>query len=121
MTLPRFLKSLKYSVRGLKFVFNSERNFRIQTTVGLVVMFLAFYLPLQSWQRAVLVLQIFLVLAMEVVNTALEYFSDLLKPRLHSYVYIIKDLMATAVLLTAVSSIIIGLIIFYPFLEKFFS
>jgi undecaprenol kinase len=54
------------------------------------------------------------VLAMELLNTALEYFTDLLKPRLHHYVLVIKDTMAAAVLITSLGALIIGLIIFIP-------
>jgi diacylglycerol kinase len=57
---------------------------------------------------------------MELLNTALEYFTDLLKPRLHHYVSLIKDIMAAAVLLTALGSAVIGLIIFLPHFIKLF-
>ena len=57
---------------------------------------------------------------MEILNTALEYFTDLLKPRLHSYVYTIKDLMSAAVLVSSLGAVTVGLIIFIPYLVDFF-
>lgn len=64
------------------------------------------------------ILLVVAVLAMELLNTALEYFADLLKPRLNHYVLVVKDVMAAAVLVTAMGALTIGLIIFLPhFLE----
>ena len=55
---------------------------------------------------------------MEILNTVLEYLIDLLKPRLHHYVHVIKDVMAGAVLLTALIALAVGVVIFYPYLVK---
>ena len=62
-----------------------------------------------------MIILIMAVLVMEILNTTFEYLSDLLKPRLHHYVRTIKDIMAGAVLLTAVGSAVIGLMIFLPY------
>ena len=118
--LKRFFKSLKYSFRGLKFAFTSEQNFRIQTAVAILVIVGMILLPLKVLEIVVILIMIILVLIMEILNTALEYFTDLLKPRLHSYVYTIKDLMSAAVLVSSLGALIIGLIIFFPYLlDKF--
>ena len=60
-----------------------------------------------------------MVLTMELLNTALEYFTDLLKPRLHQYVESIKDIMAGAVFLTSACAIVVGLLIFVPYFLHF--
>ncbi|RMD51605.1 diacylglycerol kinase, partial [Candidatus Parcubacteria bacterium] len=46
--------------------------------------------------------------------------SDGLKPRLHPLVKEIKDIMAGAVLITAIVAALIGLIIFWPYIEAIF-
>jgi diacylglycerol kinase len=51
---------------------------------------------------------------MELLNTALEYFTDLLKPRLNHYVKLVKETMAAAVLVTALTAVVVGLMIFIP-------
>ena len=117
--LKRFLKSLKYSLRGLKYALISEQNFRIQIITAIVVIVGMIYFPLQALEIVVILIMIILVLTMEILNTALEYFTDLLKPRLHSYVYTIKDLMAAAVLLSSIGAFIVGLIIFLPYILDF--
>ena len=59
-------------------------------------------------------LAIFLVLAMEVVNTAIEKLVDFVSPAYHEMAGMVKDLSAAAVLLTAVGAVIAGTIIFLP-------
>lgn len=110
----RFIKSFADAGRGLKFVFKSEQNFRLQVAVGILVLAAAVLFSLRVWETILLILLILLVLLIEILNTAIEYFSDLLKPRLHHYVYVIKDMMAGAVLLTSSVALIVGVIIFLP-------
>ena len=120
MSLRRLLKSFADAVRGLRYVFRSEQNFRIQALLGLLVLMAAFYFPLRSWEVVLIVLLTLLVLLVEILNTAFEYFNDLLKPRLHHYVRTVKDIMAGAVLLTSAVALVVGAIIFYPYLENLF-
>ncbi len=120
MSLRRLLNSFVDAARGLKHVFKSEQNFRIQALIGFLVLMAAAYFPLPTWEVIVLTLLVLLVLLVEILNTVFEYFSDLLKPRLHHYVGVIKDVMAGAVLLTSVVAVVVGTIIFYPYLEKLF-
>lgn len=117
MSLRRLLNSFIDAARGLKHVFKSEQNFRIQVLFGILVLGAAFYFPLRNWEVIVLVLLVLLVLLVEILNTVFEYFSDLLKPRLHHYVGVIKDVMAGAVLLTSVVALVVGVMIFYPYLK----
>lgn len=118
MSLHRLLKSFADAFRGLKHVFKSEQNFRMQVLLGLFVFVAAAYFPLRSWEVILLILLVLLVLLVEILNTAFENFSDLLKPRLHHYVGVVKDIMAGAVLLTSLVALIVGTIIFYPHLEN---
>lgn len=120
ISLKRFFKSFVDALRGLKFVFKSEQNFRVQVLLGILVMIAAFYFPLRNLERIALMMLVLLVLLVEILNTAFEYFSDLLKPRLHHYVHIIKDLMAGAVLLTSLVAAIVGLIILLPYFINLF-
>lgn len=116
MRLGRLTKSFRDASRGLKRVFQSEQNFRLQLVAGAVALGAGAYLHLRSWEMVVIILLSGWVLTIELLNTAFEYFSDLLKPRLHHYVGVLKDVMAAAVLVSSISSLIIGLIIFLPYL-----
>lgn len=120
MSGKRLFDSFRDAGRGLKHVFVNEQNFRIQIVMSVVVLILAFYFPLRTWELILVILLILLVLIMEILNTALEKFNDLLKPRLHHYVRVTKDIMAGGVFLTSMVALIIGLIIFIPHLVDLF-
>ena len=111
-----FFNSVHSALGGIVYVFKSERNFRIQLFFAILIICLAIYFPLTHNERLIILVSIFAVLVMEMCNTAVEKFSDLLKPRLNSYVKDIKNIMAGAVLLTSLLSAIIGLYIFIPYL-----
>ena len=55
-----------------------------------------------------------MVLIAEMVNTALESMTDLIEEKYHVKAKIAKDVSAGMVLVSAISSLIVGLIIFVP-------
>ena len=112
--LKRLSKSIADAGRGIVYTFKNEQNFRIQIGCAIIVLILANYFSVRSWQLILLILLILLVLVMELLNTAVEKFADLLVPRLHHYIEVVKNIMAAAVLLTSIGAALIGIIIFYP-------
>lgn len=114
MSVKSLFNSFSSAFAGLKHTFKHEQNFRLQFLIALIVLTVTFIFPLKIWEVILVILLLTSVLVMELLNTALEYFADLLKPRLHHYVLIIKDIMAAAVLITSLGALIIGLIIFLP-------
>lgn len=113
-------QSFRAAFRGLLRAFKGERTFRVMVTFALIVLILVSILPLTSAERLMLLLVTGLVLVLELLNTMVERFIDLLKPRLSTYVRDVKDLMAAAVLVAAVFAAMIGLIIFVPYVSLFF-
>jgi len=118
--LGRLLKSYSYAVRGLFKTFREEQNLKIQIIASLVVLILGIYFSISRIEWAILTLVICLVLTAEITNSAIERITDVLKPRINTYVKEIKDIMAAAVLLSSIAAIIVGVIIFFPYLYKMF-
>ncbi len=116
--LKAFIKSMRYAFRGLRLLFSREQNFRIEVFVGLAVIALTIALPLDIWEKILLILMVSAVLVLEILNTIFERISDILKPRLHPVVKEIKDMMAAAVLITSITAAVIGLIIFWTFIKE---
>lgn len=114
--IERFVKSLRHALSGLRYTFKHESNFRIQLIVGLIVFILMFYLPTRILEKAILILVIMIVLILELINTIFERLSDILQPRIHFYIEKVKDIMAAAVLVGSISAVVVGLIIFLPYL-----
>ena len=110
----RFMKSLRYAFRGLRNVARHEHSFRLQLLGLIVIVVCLFVLELAVWEQIMLILLSAAVLIMEVLNSIVERITDGLKPRLSPMVKEVKDMMAGAVLLTALASTIIGLMILIP-------
>jgi len=110
------LKIFKYAITGLRSVFTSQRNFRIHIIVAIIVAVAGVFADLSRIEWCIIVLVIFLVLAMEAVNTAIEKLVDLVSPGYLETAGIIKDIAAGAVLLMAIAAVLTGLIIFVPHL-----
>lgn len=119
MNIKRLRASFKDAIRGIVIVFKNEQNFRLQLAVAAVVFFFMWFFPLSKGERIVVMLLIFLVLALELINSAVERVTDILKPRLSYQVEGAKDIMAAVVFFSSLCSIIIGLMIFWPYLVDF--
>ena len=111
-TQNSLFKSFDYAFKGIKYVLNNERNFKIHTIISLVVLTLALYFNCNLIEFALLVIVISIVLITEMINSAIEYTWDKLEPNHHPVVGMIKDVMAGVVLIASFSAIIVGLIIF---------
>lgn len=116
LSLKQLSHSLKYAFKGFRFVFVHEQNFRIQILVALLVVIAMLYFRITGIHAVMLIFSIVSVLVLEVINSIFEHLVDLLKPRLHYVVGEIKNMMAAAVLLASVSAVIVGVIIFWPYL-----
>ncbi len=119
--LQQTIRSFGYAGRGLWYVIKRERTFQIHIVAAIIVIILMSVFPLSRWERIVVTLLITLVFVLEIVNTAVEKIIDVLKPRIHFYVQIVKDLMAAAVLVVSIAALIIGIIIFWPHLASLFA
>ena len=114
----RFRHSFAHAARGLAYVVRQEKNFQNELVVAILVIMAMLYLQVTRAEMIVLSMVIALVLIMEILNTIMERVVDILKPRIHPYARVIKDLMAASVLLSAILALIIGFIIFIPYIIK---
>ena len=92
----------------------TQRNARIHISIALVVVILGLWLGLSYAQWAIIVLTIGLVLAAEAFNTVAEAAVDLATAEYHPLAKIAKDVAAGAVLMVAITAVIVGLLILGP-------
>ncbi len=118
-SIPRFFRSVRHATRGVLSVYRTEQNFRIQCVGALVANTLAIVLPLTWDQRLIILIVSASVLVLELVNSAVERLLDLLKPRLNEYAGEVKDVMAGAVLVASLCSVVVGVCIFWPYMLTF--
>jgi diacylglycerol kinase (ATP) len=106
---PTLLISFKYAWSGVRYAFITQRNFRIHTLIGTLVVSLGVFLQLKPVEIAVIGLTSGLVMAMELLNTAIESVVDLtVKQSYHDLAKIAKDCAAGAVLVSAMASVLVA-------------
>lgn len=118
--MKKFLAAFTYALAGIGYVIHKERNFKIQFFVALLVIAAAFWLHVNTYEWALLILCMVMVLALEMMNSAIEKVCNLLHPEKHPQIKIIKDVAAGAVLIAAIGAAIIGIIILLPKLLLYF-
>ncbi|HMI01384.1 MAG TPA: diacylglycerol kinase family protein [Pedobacter sp.] len=112
--MNKFLKSFGYSFSGIAYAFKMEWNFRFHL-IALLLVILAgwfFELSLNDWLWISAAGGI--VITAELFNTAIEVLVDLVSPEIHPKAKIVKDVASAAVLVSAITAFVIGLIIFIP-------
>ena len=113
------LHSFAAALRGLLTSVRSEANFQLELVLAIIATALGTWLHLAAVEWAILVLAMGGVLAAELFNTAIEQLADVQKPRLDPVVKIVKDVAAAAVLVTSLTALIIGIVLFAPRLVHF--
>ena len=107
-------QSFRHAFRGWWYVVRTQRNAWLHALVTTLVVLLAAWLGLPARNWAVLLLTIAMVWTAEFINTALEAVVDLASPQHHPLAKVGKDVGAAAVLIAALTSILVGLLILGP-------
>jgi diacylglycerol kinase (ATP) len=103
---PSLLTSFKYAWAGVSYAFQTQRNFRVHVVVGALAISLSVFLQLKAVEMAVIGLTVGAVLAMELLNTAIESVVDLtVKQNYHELAKIAKDCAAAAVLISSFAAV----------------
>jgi diacylglycerol kinase (ATP) len=107
-------RAFKYAFAGWWYVIRTQRNAWIHAVVSVLVIWVCLWLRLPALDWAVIILAIALVWTAEFINTALEAVVDLSSPHQHYLAQVGKDVGAAAVLISAATSAIIGLLVIGP-------
>lgn len=118
MSKRGLIRSFGYAFSGIACAFACGRNMKIHGAAALIVMAAGWLVHVTPLEWAILSLTVFMVLAAETVNTAIEKAVDLVTSDFHPLARQAKNLAAGAVLLTAVNSIIVAFFIFRPYLLR---
>lgn len=114
LSIKRLRKSFGYAFKGIDDVIEHEPNMKIHVVVAILVVIMAFILKVSVIEWIILVLLIGAVLAAETINTTIENLVDMYTKEYDEKAKIVKDTAAGTVLILAITSAIIGLIIFVP-------
>ncbi|MBI4599554.1 diacylglycerol kinase family protein [Candidatus Uhrbacteria bacterium] len=113
--------SFLHAFRGFAIAFREEKNIKTHAIAGCIALGAALLLSFTPLELAFVVIVISLVIASELLNSALERFSDIVKPRVSGYVERVKDIMAACVLVLSANAVLVGLLLYIPkIIARFF-
>ena len=108
------LASFKHAFSGLRSLIKHEHNSRLHLIAALLVIGMGLILGVSRTEWMILVIIIAIVFITEILNSAIESLADYVSPEYSSIIKRVKDYCAAAVLISAITSVIVGLIIFLP-------
>lgn len=114
------IKSFAYAFNGVSYALKYNRNLRIHFIVALAVLMLSIFFKVTPYEMSILAIMVLLVILSEMINAAIEEMINLITQEHRKEAKIAKDVAAGMVLIAAVGSVIIGSIIFTPYILKLF-
>jgi diacylglycerol kinase len=108
------LNSFRHAWNGIIILLKEEPNGRIHFMAAFLILIVSFILKLNQYEWMAIIFSIGLVIVSEIFNTAIENIADFISPEHNEKIKKIKDLSAAAVLLSAITAVIVALIIFIP-------
>lgn len=111
---PPLTRSFGYAFEGIFAGIRKERNMKIHCTVAVLVVIAGIILEISSVEWCICLGLFGLVMALELVNTAVEAVVDLVTDEYRPLAKLAKDTAAGAVLIAAIMAAASGMIIFVP-------
>lgn len=108
------IKSIGFAIEGIIVFFKTQHNAWIHIVAAAIVVALGFILKINNTEWCLLSVAIVLVMLTEMLNTAVEFLTDMISPSYNPLAKKVKDVAAGAVLFAAIAAVIIGAIVFLP-------
>lgn len=121
LSFSALVKSFLYASKGIINLLKTEQNARIHLVYAILVAVLAYMFSISRIEAIILFFAVVLVIAVEIINTAIEKLLDIINPESSSAVEYIKDAMAGAVLIAAIIALVVTVLIFLPYFGKLFT
>lgn len=116
MTKKFSILSFKYAFEGIAAALRQEPNLKFHFLMGLLVIIFSFFLKISQQDFIIILILIGFVIAIELTNTTIEAVVDGFTANAHPAAKMAKDISAGAVLVSAVTASIVGILIFLPYL-----
>lgn len=112
--LERYYKSFFHAIDGITYTFACEHNAVIIFLATVVTTMAGFVFHISDVEWLFVVIIIGLVIASELINTAIEATIDLVTDKMHPLARIAKDTASSASLVLSITALIGAIIIFLP-------
>lgn len=107
-------------LRGVRFAVVHNQNMRMHIVVACLVILASIFFDVNPFEMGILGVMIILVIAAEMINTAIEEMVNLITKEHREEAKIAKDVSAGMVLVATMGSIIVGILVFVPHILKLF-
>jgi undecaprenol kinase len=115
------LESFSFAINGIRTAIMAERNMRIHLFSSVIVIGCSIFFSISTTEWLIVLILIGGMFALELVNSGIERVVDLVTEEYHPFAKQAKDLAAGAVFIYAVVSVVIGIVIFLPYILKMFA
>jgi diacylglycerol kinase (ATP) len=113
-SFSNFFASVRYGIDGFLAAFKHEPSFREDLIFALLLVPLAIWLPVNAVSTAVMIASLILILIVELLNSAIEWVIDYIRPEIHPLAKRIKDMASAAVFLSYINCIVVWVILLWP-------
>lgn len=119
--LKKRLRAFGFAFVGLRNAFLKELHVKLHFIIATAVVVSGFYFRLTQLEWVAVLGCIALVISLEFVNSAIEQLCDLLVPGVNPDIKYVKDVCAAGVLMACIVSVVVGFLIFWPYVKPFFN
>jgi diacylglycerol kinase (ATP) len=109
-----FFASIQYSIDGFLAALKHEPSFREDLLFAVLLMPFAIVLPINAVSTAIMVASLLLIIIVELLNSAIEWTIDYVRPERHPLAKRVKDMASAAVFISYLNCIAIWAIILWP-------
>jgi diacylglycerol kinase (ATP) len=113
MKVKKLVDSVNYALQGIIYSVRTQRNMKIHMIVTLAVLTACFIYDLSKFELLIIGITVTMVIAAEMVNTAIESAIDATTNYYHPLAKIAKNTAAGAVLITAINAVFVGYVVFW--------
>lgn len=111
--------SFKHAIDGIMAAVKEEPNLKFHFLAGFAVLILSYTLNISQNDWIIIIFVIGFVIAVELTNTAIEKVVDEFTDKEHPGAKLAKDISAGVVLVATITSVLVGTLVFLPYLSRF--
>jgi len=113
-TFRNFLASIRYSIEGFREAMRHEPSFREDLLFVVALVPFAIILPVNAVSTALMIGSLLLIVIVELLNSAIEWTLDYLRPEHHPLAKRVKDMASAAVFISYLNCVIIWAVLLWP-------
>ena len=115
--IKKRIKGLIIALSGMFFLLKNEDSIKVQSLFFLLFIFLGYYFEITKNEWIIHIILIGFILTTEALNTVAEKICDYINPKYDDRIKLIKDISAGAVSFAVISSLIVLIIIYCPYVS----